>query len=496
MQLSSKLALTLVLGISAVMSTNAYVRVRREVALFESDQVEDQHNEGRVLATILKDIEHRDGELRVRQLVRDAEGSGSAVQLDWVALDAGHPRPERGHLTAHQREALQRGLEITLVQHDAAGDARRTIYIPVLDEGAPPAALALSESPSPPASYVRTSVLQSAISALLAVGICGAFAAATGSWFVGRPLRRLCEKARRVGEGDFTGRLDFPQRDEVGRLAAEIDAMCDRLADATARAAAESGARIAALEQLRHADRVKTVGQLASGVAHELGTPLTVVVGRARMIAAGELDARVVEECTHSIVEQCERMTGIIRQLLDFSRRRQPKPGASDAVRIARRVLDLVAPLADERGIAACLDGPEEPLMVALDENQVLQALANVVVNGIQAMPGGGRLALGVARADARPPSGGGGAERPYVVITVDDEGAGIPPDALPHIFEPFFTTKAVGEGTGLGLSVADGIVRDHGGWIEVDSAVGRGSRFTIYLRAASVARAATVALT
>src|SRR5882724_1037404 len=86
MKLSSKLALTLVLGISAVMSTNAYVRVRREVALFESDQVEDQQNEGRVLVAILKDIERRDGEARVRQLLRDAERSGSAVQLDWVAL--------------------------------------------------------------------------------------------------------------------------------------------------------------------------------------------------------------------------------------------------------------------------------------------------------------------------------------------------------------------------------------------------------------------------
>jgi signal transduction histidine kinase len=493
MKLSSKLALTLVLGISAVMSINAYVRVQREVALFESDQVEDQHNEGRVLAAILRGIEGRDGEARVRQLVRDAQGSGSAVRLEWVALDAGRPPQDRGHLTAHQRAALQAGREVTLVQEDALGGARRTIYIPVLDEGAPPAALALSESPSPPASYVRTSILQSAASALLAVGICGAFAAATGSWFVGRPLRLLCEKARRVGAGDFTGRLDFPQRDEVGQLAAEIDAMCDRLAEATARAAAETGARIAALEQLRHADRVKTVGQLASGVAHELGTPLTVVAGRARMIAAGDLDARAVAECTRSIVEQCERMTGIIRQLLDFSRRREPKPGASDAVRIARRVLELVAPLADERRIVACLDGPDEPILVALDENQVLQALTNVVVNGIQAMPGGGRLALAVARTELRPPAGRG-AEGAYVAITVEDEGGGIAPEALPHIFEPFFTTKGVGEGTGLGLSVADGIVRDHGGWIEVESTVGRGSRFAVYLRAAPVARAGAVA--
>jgi len=483
MKVSSKLALTLVLGISAVMSINAYLRVRGEVALFRADQAEDQHNEGRLLAALVKEIWRTDGEARARQLVREAQDSGSALQLDWIPLDDASTPPEREQLTPRQREALLHGREVGFMHRSALDDERRFIYVPIVAENGQPAALELSESPSPPPAYVRTSVLESLSSTLVVVLICGAFAVAMGSWFVGQPLRRLCEKARRVGEGDFTGRLGFAQRDEVGQLAAEIDAMCDRLADATTRAAAETEARITALEQLRHADRVATVGQLASGVAHELGTPLTVIAGRARMIGEGDLDAGDLRDCTRIIVEQCDRMTAIIRQLLDFSRRRRPSPGPSDAVRLVDRALELVALLAHERGVRTSFEAPGEPVMVVVDENQVLQALTNIVMNGIQSMPRGGGLVLTV-RPDARLPLEHGASSGPYAAITVEDEGSGIAPDTLPHIFEPFFTTKGVGEGTGLGLSVADGIVRDHGGWIQVDTAAGRGTRFTIYLRA------------
>ena len=118
-----------------------------------------------------------------------------------------------------------------------------------------------------------------------------------------------------------------------------------------------------------------------------------------------------------------------------------------------------------------------------IDAGQIQQALTNLVVNAIQAMPAGGRLRASSTAARPAPPPGSARRQRGvYARLMVTDEGAGIPPELVSRVFEPFFTTKDVGEGTGLGLSVAYGIARDHGGWIEVESAAGRGSRFALFL--------------
>ncbi len=131
----------------------------------------------------------------------------------------------------------------------------------------------------------RTIVSDTLLTTLTLIVVCGALSGVLGLWLVGRPVRLLCEKARRIGEGDFGGPLVLGERDELGMLAAEMNATCDRLNAAAVRVDRETAARIAALEQLRHVDRLTTVGRLASGVAHELGTPLNVVAARAKMIA-------------------------------------------------------------------------------------------------------------------------------------------------------------------------------------------------------------------
>jgi signal transduction histidine kinase len=117
-----------------------------------------------------------------------------------------------------------------------------------------------------------------------------------------------------------------------------------------------------------------------------------------------------------------------------------------------------------------------------LDQSQMQQVFANVLMNGIQAMPDGGRLRIAVGVRRACPPAETGGAEGDYLCVTVEDEGRGIAREDLARVFEPFFTTKGIGEGTGLGLAVAHGIVAEHGGWIEVESELGKGSRFSIFL--------------
>jgi two-component system NtrC family sensor kinase len=485
MKLAHKLTLALTLGISAVMVGNTYFRVQREIALFEDDQASDQRTMGRDLQAAAQAAWQTEGEEPARRLIEQANVYTSELGIHWVWLDALGGGALRPTLSADQLHTLAEGREITLVWQDESGTERRYTYVPMSIVGARAAAIELSEVPSPPRSFIRTSMVQNALETLVIVTLCGLIAMGLGSWFVGQPMHALCEKARRVGTGDFSGRLDLHQRDEIGELAAEIDVTCDRLAEANRRVAAETEARIATLEQLRHADRLKTVGQLASGVAHELGTPLNVISGRANLIAGGDLAADEVAKSARVVVEQAERMAATIRQLLDFSRRRGPRFRVGDLHRIAGQALEMLSSLAEKRGVTVRLDDRPEPMLVHVDENQVLQALTNLILNGIQAMPRGGRLTVGLARRRLRPPPDHGGSEETYVCITVEDEGEGIAPDAIPHLFEPFFTTKGVGEGTGLGLSVAYGIVREHGGWIDVESAVGTGSRFSVFLRPA-----------
>src|SRR5262249_35056271 len=244
--------------------------------------------------------------------VDDLNEVESDIRIRWVWLNApeGDPYAPRAPRALLRPVAL--GQEITW--RDPAARQSRT-YVPAPIERARPGALEISQS-TDIQSRVVTSTIRNAMFATFAMaGVCGAMAMIIGAFFVGRPVRSLVAKARRVGTGDLTGPLELAQRDELGVLAGEMNAMCDRLGQSQAEV-------VAATEQRRHADRLNTVGKLASGIAHERGTPLNVVWGRARMIASGDLDGREVKESAETIVAQADRMVRIIRQLLDFARRR------------------------------------------------------------------------------------------------------------------------------------------------------------------------------
>jgi signal transduction histidine kinase len=319
---------------------------------------------------------------------------------------------------------------------------------------------------------LRTRVLGSAsaaaIAALLALGL--------GVVFIGRPISRLAAKARRVGTGDLSGPLNLRQRDELGELATEINDMCERLAE-------ERGAREQATEALRHADRLTTVGKLASGLAHELGTPLNVVRGRARLIVDHEVEGEEVDRSAKIVIEQAERMTALIRQLLDFARPRAPKKSPVNAPNLARRVCELVATIAKKANVTLVPPPADDSLSAEADDGQLSQVVTNLVVNAIQATPGGGTVTIVARVVDQVAPAYVGSSEASsWLAIEVRDTGAGMDEATRSRVFEPFYTTKDIGDGTGLGLSVSWGIIREHGGWIDIASAPGEGSTFTVYL--------------
>lgn len=234
--------------------------------------------------------------------------------------------------------------------------------------------------------------------------------------------------------------------------------------------------------QLERADRLAMVGRLAAGIAHELGTPLSVVAGRARQLAAGTVPAAETATAAKNIAEQADRMAGIIRQLLDYARRRGPRPGRFDIRTLLRQSVALLEPVAQRKQVRLLLADLPVARVVQFDGSQMMQVMTNLVANAVQATAAGGLVTISLEEAELAPPEETGLATRRYVGIRVKDTGAGIKPEHLSQVFEPFFTTKDTGEGTGLGLSVAQGIVRDHDGWVAVESQLGQGSSFIVHL--------------
>ncbi|MBL9007193.1 MAG: hypothetical protein JNJ46_23250 [Myxococcales bacterium] len=267
----------------------------------------------------------------------------------------------------------------------------------------------------------------------------------------------------------------------MGHLLAWLRRDRDRLDQLLAE---RTSAHVATIDQLRHRDRLALVGQIASGLAHELGTPLNVVAGRARLMLESEAASPTEAGHVRAILEQAERMTHIIRQLLDFARRRGPDLGRVDLQALCDSVVELLRPLAKKRRVELSLRPAATDCAVAVDYNQLQQALSNLVMNAMQAMPDGGQVRMEITEQETE------------LIVSVTDTGTGIAKEHQDRIFEPFFTTQGAGQGTGLGLSITEGIVRDHGGHIELDSEVGKGSCFRIHLPRRSVKPAPQVGVT
>jgi two-component system NtrC family sensor kinase len=488
-KLARKITVTIAAAILAVMAAHGYLLVRQEVTLFEADLEKTAHLR-RALRASIQAVWRTHGEGEAQRLVETAEEAMEGVDLRWTWLDAPPGDPRHLDVPPDSRALLARGERVRIVRKDEQGEPWRYSYMPLSVEGARPAVLVGMESLHVQRAFIQTSRLQVLVATIVILVLCTGAVYGVGVRFVGRPLQRLRDKARAIGAGEPGEPLVFRQRDEIGELAEEINAMCARIIEAQRRLASETEARIAAIEQMRHTDRLTTMGQLSSGVAHELGTPLSVIAGRAEMIATGEAQGERAVACARAIGEQAELMTALIRQLLDFSRRQGPRFGLASLRVIAARTVDLLASFAGKRGVSLELDAPDDPMLVSADQNQLQQVLTNVIMNAVQAMPEGGRVLVRIGPQRRRPPGDAATPEHDYLCASVEDQGKGISPELLPRVFEPFFTTKGTGEGTGLGLSVAYGIVQEHGGWIDVESTVGKGSRFAIYLKPARDTRA------
>ena len=482
MKLTAKLILFLTVAIMIAMAVNGYVSVRREVQLFDQDMQQHALALGSAMRSQLVDARRTGGLSRAMQLIADANAGEHLVHTRWVWLDASPDSAYSPRLSPQDLEPVVHGHLLSVKRPDRAGGGFRYTYIPLAAPPDRPAALEMSESLAHLNDYTWATVERTALTTLAIVIFGGVLVMLAGSWLVGRPLVKLTEKARRVGTGDLSSPLRIPGHDELSDLAMAMNTMCEHLAGARERVALATAAQIEALEQLRHVDRLQTAGRLASGIAHEVGTPLNVISGRAVLIASGVLTPAEIAESSSIIRTQADRITMLIQEFLEFARRRPPLKTRVDVEQIARETLDLLAPMAAKNNATFSLGTNGGPVTVHADAGKLEQVLTNLVVNAVQAMPGGGKIEVSIDQQHLTPPEDAEAPEGEYVGLHVRDEGDGIRPEVLPHIFEPFFTTKDVGEGTGLGLSIAYGIIREHGGWIAVSSKPGSGSRFSAYL--------------
>ena len=221
--------------------------------------------------------------------------------------------------------------------------------------------------------------------------------------------------------------------------------------------------------QLSQTERLAEMGTLASGMAHEIGTPMNVILGRAEYLMRKTSDESTKKGLA-TIVTQVERITKIMNQLLSFARRRPIDRRPLALGTVVHEMVDVVQERLERRGIKLELVLDSKCPRVFADRDQMGQVFLNLIVNAIQAMPQGGTLTISLHAHDGR------------VHLSVSDTGCGIAPEHIPKLFTPFFSTKEVGEGTGLGLTVVHGIIEEHQGSITVDSEPGKRTIFHIHL--------------
>ena len=280
---------------------------------------------------------------------------------------------------------------------------------------------------------------------------------------VERPLEELMETIVRVRRGDLSARVEFAKReDDIGQLGRQFNEMVQQLS--------QNREEIQELHQreMARAEHLATLGELAVGLAHEIRNPLAGIAGvvdvMGRELPANSPSRSVMDD----VQDEIRHIQAILNDLLSYSRPRLPHFHAADLNSTIEQAVLLARQQLRTKPIQISLTPSPSLPRVNHDPALIQQVALNLLLNGIQAISGEGKVEVVVGREDDR------------VFVEVADTGRGIPAEALPRIFKPFFTTR--NEGTGLGLSLANGIVQSHGGKIDVKSTPGKGTCFRVWL--------------
>lgn len=390
--------------------------------------------------------------------VYDSEGESIAVAGRDDSLRS-EPRVSR-----LAREGRQRGEYGRVSGRDVY-----SYFVPLTDSGARIiGVLQVTRRASDFADYIGLMRRRAALAAFIALSLVAVLVLYGHHGAIGSHLVRIGASMREVEAGNREHRSPPRGPVEIVHLAHSLNAMLDSMDEAERKIERHRAGEIELVRRLQRSEKLAAIGQLAAGVAHELGTPLSLIYGKAQRMLRTEL-SEPIRDGLGQINREVRRMERIIRQLLDFGR------GHSTQVRQVRADLLLRSALATRSGgdssIAEQVEfsGPVPAPQVSVDPFRFEQAIGNLLSNALQATTAG-RVRASWSRIDDE------------VALTIEDDGSGIPEEIRNRVFEPFFTTKKAGEGTGLGLSLVYRIVEEHGGRVELGDSDMGGALFRIIL--------------
>ena len=445
------------------------------------------------LETLGADIAHVDPLRLTRDLGRELGRSGAGWRVSIVAADDPGPgKPPAGPgLSVTQRRrlaALTNAPQLALLERER-GDL--VLALPLRAQGKDGIEVTGMLELARPVAYLEAAWRGDVWRAIGYVVVIAALTTiavflATRSLMT-RPMAKLLGGVDEVARGDLSHVLLSERDDEIGAIATRFNDMTFSLRESRAETRRSADAKHTLEQRLAHTEKLATIGQIAAEIAHEVGTPLNVIAGRARATHKKAGDPEVVAKNATIIEEQTARITRIIQRLLDFARRRVGPPGMSrlNLNQITLTTMELLGSQFAAAKVKTRLIRAEGLPQVVADSDRVQQVLLNLLLNAIQAMPDGGAVAVETSAVTQQRPGLELAPEQAFVRVEVSDTGPGIPRDRRDKIFEPFYTSKDGQGGTGLGLAVCAGIVKEHDGWIEVDEAATGGAVFRVYLPAA-----------
>jgi len=281
-------------------------------------------------------------------------------------------------------------------------------------------------------------------------------------YLINRPISGIVKIMKIARDGDLSARFHTDRTDEVGTLSRNLNAMLSQLDQA--RKELERYHK----KELEHVEKMATIGELASAIAHEIKNPLAGISGAIQVLAEDFDHADPRREVIVDVIKEIERLDKSIRDLLNYAKPPEPIPLRTDVNSMMERLLNVISLQAHKTGVEINLHINPEDQIVSLDPELFQQVFLNVSLNSIQAMPSGGELNISVTKNDTG------------TVFLFADTGHGIPEEVMPNLFKPFYTTKQ--GGTGLGLAISKNIVEQHNGTIDIQSTSGKGTVFSIII--------------